>query len=486
MQKLVFIDGKKSIELAQYPSSAWTWLTGQPETNEQTYKNTVPWLYRAFTILQNTIITIPFVLANKKTKQTIDDSNNWKNILGYFPQFTKLLQLINGSLNGCGKAYLFVERSSIGIKSVRYLNPNSITPILDETGLKGFTRTTNNGSQKHLNVEDIVYFWLPDWEVELGEAKTYPMKAALAAAGVLHNIDEFAASFFMRGAIKATLLTVQGTPRKEEADKLKQWWNNVMTGIRRAWSSEVINADIIKPVTIGEGIDSLANVSLIETKREDIATAFGIPQTMLFSNAANYATANQDTENLLTQTVIPSLQFIFSVLNDQLLAGTPYMLQTNESLMDMFQENEVRRADSYSKYVASGMKPSIAAQMLGLDLPEGVAYEDLDEEDEPEEKLLAEMPPSQENPLLTAQVAEELRNWEKFAIRGLTKTVKREFSCQFISEEMAKHIKEALKLCTTEDDIKRVFNIVPTPQFLDLIKNTQEALDLLRDVSVLL
>ncbi|KKK52006.1 hypothetical protein LCGC14_3109280, partial [marine sediment metagenome] len=31
MNKHILFDGKKSIELAQYPSEAWTWLSGQPD-----------------------------------------------------------------------------------------------------------------------------------------------------------------------------------------------------------------------------------------------------------------------------------------------------------------------------------------------------------------------------------------------------------------------------------------------------------------------
>ena len=49
----------------------------------------------------------------------------------------------------------------------------------------------------------------------------------------------------------------------------------------------------IHPVRVGEGVGELSDSDLVKEKREDIATALGIPQTILFSQAANYATAKE-------------------------------------------------------------------------------------------------------------------------------------------------------------------------------------------------
>jgi hypothetical protein len=42
------------------------------------------------------------------------------------------------------------------------------------------------------------------------------------------------------------------------------------------------------------------------------------------------------------------------------------------------QEDEEQRAQSYATYIGAQMRPSIAAQLVGLNLPDGVTYEMLD------------------------------------------------------------------------------------------------------------
>ena len=46
------------------------------------------------------------------------------------------------------------------------------------------------------------------------------------------------------------------------------------------------------------------------------------------------------------------------------------------------QEEEVKRSIAYARYVQTGMLPSIAAQIVGIDLPGDMEYEDLDPDEE--------------------------------------------------------------------------------------------------------
>ena len=103
----------------------------------------------------------------------------------------------------------------------------------------------------------MLYFWKPDPFVELGPPQVTPVGAALAAAGVLFNLDQFAARFWKSGAIKATLLSVDGNPTKDAQLELKTWWQKTVSGINNAFSSQVIHAGKVTPVVIGEGLSSL-------------------------------------------------------------------------------------------------------------------------------------------------------------------------------------------------------------------------------------
>jgi hypothetical protein len=51
------------------------------------------------------------------------------------------------------------------------------------------------------------------------------------------------------------------------------------------------------------------------------------------------------------------------------------------------QEDEEQRASSYATYVNAQMRPSIAAQLVGLNLPDGVTYDMLDADIAAEQEL---------------------------------------------------------------------------------------------------
>ena len=134
--------------------------------------------------------------------------------------------------------------------------------------------------------EDMLAFYDADYTTEVGCGTTSAAKAALASAGVLFNVDKFLSNFFERGAIKATILTTKGYNR-EEASKLKQWWQSFIQGNNNSWSTEVLNGDAIDTTVIGEGLESLSNLSLTTERRQNIAAAIGVPESRMWSSAAN-------------------------------------------------------------------------------------------------------------------------------------------------------------------------------------------------------
>jgi SPP1 gp7 family putative phage head morphogenesis protein len=204
----------------------------------------------------------------------------------------------------------------------------------------------------------------------------------MSAAGVLYNVNEFAAAFFKRGAIKATILTVEGNPPQAERERLKAWWQRFFTGINKAFAAEVVSA-AVTPVIVGEGLSELTNTELTATEREEIATALGVPHSLVMSNAANYATAEADRLTFYDMTIVPQANVIARQVNAQLFAPAGLRFEWHPQELAIYQADENERATAYATYVGAQMKPSIAAQIVGLQLPEGVEPEDLDPEPQP-------------------------------------------------------------------------------------------------------
>lgn len=382
-QQPYYFDGTKSVPLDQLPEEAWRIIAGEETLDTNVISGDILQHYAAVAFLYRCVQVRAGALAGLPWAVLRGDDVMWESAddkvpapLAFLAELPELLFRSEMALCLFGRAFWYKERNRVRVLGLRWLTPYYVTPIWHEVdGLLRFDRTVN-GAIVPLAVEDVVYLRLPGQHETLPDVP--PSRAALAAAGVLKNVDTFAEHFFGRGAIKGTLLTVDGNPAPQEKEKLKAWWQRFFAGVKSAWNTEVISAKVT-PVTVGEGIQELSSTTLTAEKREDIATAIGVPHSLVLSNAATYATANADRLNLYDLTVIPQANQVARQINRQLLEPLGYRLQFRPEEMSLYQADEQARSQSYSHYISAGMRPSIAGEMLGLALPDGVEYAALDE-----------------------------------------------------------------------------------------------------------
>lgn len=458
LKRSYFFDGRKAVAIDELPPEAWTFFSGGQDVGSlrrlKEYWRTVPWLFRGVHLIAQTLSVLPFAIVNRSGKD-IDTSADYNNVLGFLPDPVSLFYLITAALTLLGRAYLFREKNRVRTLDLRYLLPTSVIPEINErTGLTGFIRLLKHG-KKPLAVDDVVYFWQPDPFVELGPPTGSPGQAALQAAGVLYNVNAFASLFFSRGAIKATLLTVADSPSESEKEKLKAWWKRFISGVKNAFTAEIISADV-KPVVIGEGMGELSETDLTKEKREDIATALGVPQTMLWSTAAaglgGGSVVTSDNLAFYRDTIVPESEFVASVFNSQLLDDLGYHLDFRPETLDVFQADENERAAAWSSYVTAGMKQSVATQILGIELPAGMEYTDLD--------VGAPVAPAiPREQLFSKAVSDDLRKWESIARKRFQDngSASYDFVSQYISTDASDSIKAALAQATTEEEVKAAF-----------------------------
>lgn len=341
----------------------------------------VAFLFRSVRMRANTVATVPWAIYQQRGDKPLWDSAApiAPPNLAYLGGLKELLFRTEAALCFEARAYWYVERNRVKPVGLRWLDPSTMAVKWTPAGISHFERSVNNRVVP-LPVQDVIYIW--QRSLSEVEPDTAAAKAASAAAGVLYNLDAFERAFFERGAIKATLLTVDEMPLAEEKAALLSWWQRVATGIKNAFASDVISASV-KPITIGDGVAELGNTKLTEEKRQDIATALGVPASMVSANAANYATARSDQENFYNTTIIPQCELIERQLNDQLFGPLGMRFVFQPESLSVFQRDENERATAFAAYVGSGLRPSIVAQMLGLQLPEGIKPEDLDPEPQP-------------------------------------------------------------------------------------------------------
>lgn len=345
---------------------------------------------------------LPWSIRNKSDDDvwTSDDALP-PDDLKWLANLPEVLHRIESSLTVSSTGYLLKERNRLRVLGLRFLSPDTMAAVWDtRNGLTHFERSIVDTRTRFLP-EEIVYFWSKG--LHETTPRPSPAQNAANAAGVLFSMDAYTKAYFDRGAIRATLLTYDGPPPSEaDRAKLKGWWSRAVGGIRNAFAAEVINA-AIKPVTIGDGVGDLGNVPLTEEKRQDVGTALGIPLSLLLANAANYATAQADRRNFYELTIIPEADLVARTINEQLLTPMGLSLVFRPEAMTIFQEDESARASAFASYTGGGLKPSIAAQLLGITLPEGIEYNDLDPE--PVAPVIEQ--PGTDTPTLPATVTPE-------------------------------------------------------------------------------
>lgn len=383
--KYNLIDGQKSVPLNQLPSEAWTNVSGPDDyTGSRQTKATKSYKLlgvanRCIAIRANTLASMPWSISNTSgTNLYSTDDQLLPENLDFLQQFKRKLYLTEASLSIFARSYLYLQWPIINHTDIRWLMPTSVDPIWDlETGLVGFRRYLNKEDKRDFEPNDFCFFTIPNATHETAFAPS-PLATAADSANVMINLNAFANQFIERGAVKATIISVDPTMPKAERQILKTWWQNVMSGMKNAWSNNIVS-NAVTPTVIGEGLAEVADIEITRGKAEEVAIALGVPFSVLFSNAANHATAITDQRNFYNYTIVPEADFIAEELNEKIFKQLGLIFAFETEAIPVFQDSEKERAETFKTYVDSGMKPSIAAQIAGIKLPPQTEFDSLDE-----------------------------------------------------------------------------------------------------------
>jgi phage portal protein BeeE len=445
-------DGAKAVPLNALPEEAWTFITGDGVAvgDLKQVMEKVPWLGRGVKLLGQGVASVPFSIIQGETE--IDSSENYQNKLGWFDDPFTVLQQIETDLVIHSRSYLMKEANIMSrMLSVRRLYPPTIQERTDsERGLYGFMRTINNRQLPPLDLDDLVHIKLPDPWSELGTAVS-PAQNALAAANVLMNMDEFIDAFFKRGAVKVTLLSVSGDASGDQRRDLETWWKRVIGGLSNAFSGKVVNADRVTATPIGEGLEEMGNQNLSKEKREDISTALGIPQSILFSTGAvNRAVSQQDDVNFYSKTVIPDARFIERKLNTQLMEPQGVRLKFKPQEMAIFQIDEEARSMALSNLVLAGENLDNAYEILGFEISEDMTKR---------RELAAMRTPLNRANGNTATMEFHLEQWRRKSLNSLAadKPAQVDFESDLISKTLSAAISSQLGEAKSRDDVHDIF-----------------------------
>jgi len=507
-----YTDGMKNIELPQYPDSAWTFYTNPPETEEEALYGLVAMVYRAVNITADALASLPFAVT--RGSEDVDTWDNWDNVVGFMPDPFDLLRRWRMSWFMTNKAYGFME-SGRNEKLLRYIVPSTIKPQTNaKDGIKSFIRKVGNEQFEYPyeqgSTKNRVYpLYLLDHTVELLPSDNTEFKACMNAAGVLYYTDFFVRDFFKRGGVIPSIIGVKGVTNQAQQDKIERAFDklikNVYKYVAQVWNSEAIT---ISP--LGQGVDALKDTALYEQSIANVAAAAGIPLSLLLSNSASYATALEEKKTWFNNKIVPDAKKMQTALNRELFEPNGYRFEFRYEASDEGTDEEVQRASAYVQYVNAGMRPSIAVQILGIELPNDMEPEQLDkivEEDkekaiERQREMFPERqgqqppqeeerrgpprppaPPSRTRRALSPEQVRELINWQAIARRRAKKGEidKITFEVRTLPDDIADEIRAGLEECKSIEDVDALFDIDMPEELPDDIKMLADALNKFAD-----
>jgi len=429
-------------------------LTDEP-TKTKLY-STVSWVYRCIELRANNLAAIPYKILRGETE--IED---------YPIEFGDLLWSLEADLCIFGAGYWLKDRPTV-TKELQRLNPSTMkvkTDPMDPTaGIIGFEQQVK-GKPTRYKPEQMVYFRYYSPEDDLGPGVA-PLQVALQSADLAHNANVWASQFFSHGAIPAVILETEQNIPDEELKRVKGAWNKMTQGAKRAWRTLILRRGL-KAQVVGQPIKDLAMMELFESIRTQIASAFGVPETMI-ADAANYATAKEHRLSFYQDTVIPKATQIEHALNRQLFEAQGLAFEFQFDQIEAIQKDEAEKAE-FLRMLVDGkiITKDEARKALG--------YEPMDAEQEKELK-----PPTpdftpnpqnrQRNPqlpnpepdtepnlnqrALRAAIEQDLDKWER---KALAKGPAAPFESEFIPDDMRADIVATLALAETDEEVRAAF-----------------------------
>lgn len=416
---------------------------GVPDSVATLYKY-VPLLFRAVQLRCDALSSVPIAIVRGEENEV-----DW-------PYPTKLGNLIwqwEASNLLAGAAYGEIVTNKSGFrKDVKYRNAFDMT-VKYNKGIIDFKQNSSGVMwQNDLNagVYQMVYIheYDPTQDVLPGVGAG---KASTIDAKLLYSISKFPEMYFEGGAMPVTLLGIDSNDRNE-IERIQNWFRRSATAIKNAFRVLGVRSGSITPVTLTPPLKDLSFPEISEMAKDNIAMAFGIKQTLLDSEAANYATAQEDRLAFYEDTIKPRARLFADALNEQLLARDGLRLEFRFNEMDIFQEDENDRADLLNKLTMAGLPIEVALELAGYDLTDEQATRLNSHQVQLDERVDRE-------PLDEKEV--ELRKWQKFAEKRVKEGKGlREFESSLIEPSLHGAISGALENVKSVEDVKRVFDSV--------------------------
>lgn len=355
------------------------WQRNQEIRNETALANFA--VFSCMTIIASDVAKCRPVLQER------DDRGIWTevNVAAFSPVLAKpnnyqtIIQFIENWVMSkliAGNTYVLLERDSRNVVVAMYvLDPLRCKPLVAPNGEVFYEIGKDNLS----GVADVIIVPASEiihdrWPVTLHPLVGLPpLMACKLAAATLENIQAQSEAFFRNGARPGGILTTTGNIGKDDADRIKQAWENNYKGGGYGRIAVMGNGLEYKAI-----VESAVNSQLVEqigSAGKIVTTAFNIPAYMV---GIGDPPAYNNVEALNQQYYSQCLQKLFESIEELLDWGLGLRLHRDHyygvelDLDNLLRMDTATRIKSYTDAIKGGlMKPNEGRLKMNLPGVEG-------------------------------------------------------------------------------------------------------------------
>jgi len=340
-----------------------------PDDMRTLYKR-VAWHYRCIQLRANAVAGIPFDIydagADPDKADPVDESRFPVELENVLWEAEAWLSLYGAAFALKGQNRL--ARGTNTVSALQMLNAYSMRVVANEEPPFDIVRFEQDvgGDIKRYKPEQIVYFrrWSPETDIHPGVP---PASPGSIPGELVHSLNQWAQSFFENGAIPAVMLSTEGMVPEAERERIKAVWREMLQGVRKAFRAIVLQAGL-KPTVIGQPIKDLAMPELAEEERFQIASAYGVPLSMLGAKDVNRATAEIDELKFWNENIVPEVRHkIVPTLNLQLFDPLGLQIAFRFQEIEALQQQEIAKAESLAFAYNGLMGPAYEANLVSVD-----------------------------------------------------------------------------------------------------------------------
>lgn len=308
--------------------------------------------------------------------------------------FADILHRASKALDNYGAFYAGIIHNRQGRPlEVRWFDPRTIKLRYDQnTGaFLGFTReakgrvlavydydeTTRRAVDRTTGKPGLCWAWTSGMN-EFGPGDTLADACKLPATALVMG-DEVMNALFARGAIN-----VMVAYREDGVQMAEAVAEQTQSALRRLFQRGAKNSStvaLLKQPLKFEKISTSPNELELgpsaDRWQNDICAACDTPRILLnTADASNRATIDRITQTWLMSTIAPHAQRVLDALNFHVLYDIGYEVSLNTAGLDVDQQEEADKAAAWAIYVDRDVDALTAAEMLGLDIPDGMPFID--------------------------------------------------------------------------------------------------------------